>query len=167
MSRARAVADAVANSTRTGFEHNNTVFGRILGGELPAQVVYEDDRLLGFCDVSPASTLHCLVIPKRHIPTARQLTASDRDLVEHMIATANAIAVANGAANPQAERATGRLSFGFHLRPLVMIPHLHLHVIHPMPASTWIKRLLFPADHGVLYITPEDALAAYCTAPVS
>ena len=97
--RAVSVADAVANATRAGFESNTTVFGRILQGTLPAKIVFEDDRVLGFCDISPASATHCLVIPKRHIATARQLTPSDRALVEHMIAAANEIAVANGVAS--------------------------------------------------------------------
>ena len=162
--RAVSVADAVANTARAGFESNTTVFGRILQGTLPAKIVFEDDRVLGFCDISPASAMHCLVIPKRHIATARQLTPSDRALVEHMIAAANEIAVANGVASPETARAEGQLSFGFHLRPLIMIPHLHLHVIHPMPAQSWLKRLIFPAGHGMLYVTPEAALESYCTA---
>ena len=64
---ARAESAATDNVARQGFEQNTTTFGGILRGDLPAKIVYEDDQVLAFCDIDPASEHHYLVIPKRHI----------------------------------------------------------------------------------------------------
>lgn len=45
---------------------NNTVFGKIIQGEIPATKVYEDDTFLAFLDISPVSKGHTLLIPKEH-----------------------------------------------------------------------------------------------------
>lgn len=45
---------------------NNTVFGKIIRGEIPATKVYEDDTFLAFLDISPVAKGHVLVIPKEH-----------------------------------------------------------------------------------------------------
>lgn len=45
---------------------NNTVFGKIIRGEIPTTKVYEDDRCLAFLDINPVSQGHLLLIPKEH-----------------------------------------------------------------------------------------------------
>ncbi len=45
----------------------DTIFGRIARGEVPAKVVYEDDRAVAFHDVNPQAPTHILVIPRRPI----------------------------------------------------------------------------------------------------
>lgn len=46
--------------------HNDTVFGKIIRGEIPATKVYEDEQCLAFLDISPVSKGHLLLIPKEH-----------------------------------------------------------------------------------------------------
>jgi histidine triad (HIT) family protein len=57
-----------------------TVFDRILEGEVPAEVVYEDDHVLAFRDVQPQAPVHVLVIPKRRASTFDEM--SERDPAE-------------------------------------------------------------------------------------
>lgn len=46
--------------------HNNTIFGKIIRGEIPATKVYEDERCLAFLDIHPVAKGHLLLIPKEH-----------------------------------------------------------------------------------------------------
>ncbi|HSP97036.1 MAG TPA: HIT family protein [Candidatus Dormibacteraeota bacterium] len=52
----------------------DTIFGKILRGEIPCHKLYEDERVLAFLDVAPLSTGHALVIPKEPAPTLDQLS---------------------------------------------------------------------------------------------
>ncbi len=61
-----------------------TIFKKIIDGEIPADVVYEDDRCLAFRDISPQAPTHVLVIPKKEIVSIDQLADEDQDLVGHL-----------------------------------------------------------------------------------
>jgi histidine triad (HIT) family protein len=52
----------------------DTIFGKILAGQIPCHKVYEDDRVLAFLDINPLSTGHTLVIPKEPAETMDQLS---------------------------------------------------------------------------------------------
>jgi histidine triad (HIT) family protein len=62
----------------------NTIFKRIIDGEIPAQVVYEDDRCLAFLDVAPQAPTHVLVIPKKEIASLDTVDDADADLIAHL-----------------------------------------------------------------------------------
>lgn len=61
-----------------------TIFKRIIDKEIPADIVYEDDRCLAFRDISPKAPAHVLVIPKKEIPSLDVLSDADADLLAHM-----------------------------------------------------------------------------------
>jgi histidine triad (HIT) family protein len=61
-----------------------TIFERIIKHEIPADIVYEDDRCLAFRDISPQAPTHVLVIPKKAIVGWKDLTSDDAALVGHM-----------------------------------------------------------------------------------
>ena len=61
-----------------------TIFERIIKREIPADIVYEDDRCLAFRDISPQAPTHVLVIPKKPIPGWKDLTADDAALIGHI-----------------------------------------------------------------------------------
>lgn len=156
---ATAASAAVQNTPRTGFESNGTIFGRILRGELPAKVVYEDDLLLGFLDISPASALHALIIPKEQVVrTASDLNPAHAELVRHMASVAEDVARANGVMEPTKAKVSGELGVGFHLWPLISVNHLHLHVIHPLPAASFWHRMLFPQHFGSVFVSADGVL---------
>lgn len=60
------------------------VFQRIIDKEIPAKIIYEDDRCLAFHDVAPQAPVHVLVIPKQAIVSVATVADDDADLVAHM-----------------------------------------------------------------------------------
>ncbi len=60
------------------------IFCRIAKKEIPAQVVYEDERVLAFYDINPQAPYHILVIPKKHISTLLELQEEDKVLIGHL-----------------------------------------------------------------------------------
>jgi histidine triad (HIT) family protein len=61
-----------------------SIFKRIIDKEIPADIVYEDDRCLAFRDVAPKAPTHVLVIPKKEIRSICELSKEDFDLVAHL-----------------------------------------------------------------------------------
>ncbi len=71
---------------------SDCLFCKIVAGDIPATVRYEDDRVIAFDDIDPQAPTHVLIIPKKHIATALDLTAEDDRLVGHIYQVANQIA---------------------------------------------------------------------------
>jgi histidine triad (HIT) family protein len=72
------------------------LFCRIVAGEIPATVVRETDTTLAFRDIAPKAPVHVLVIPKAHHPDVPALTRADPSLAGDVLATAAAVAEAEG-----------------------------------------------------------------------
>ena len=76
----------------------NCLFCRIVAGEIPAQVIYEDEDCLAFRDINPQAPLHALVIPRRHIESLSAAEESDAALLGHLLRVAARIAHEEGVA---------------------------------------------------------------------
>ena len=112
----------------------DNIFGRILRGEAPAEIVDGDDpELFTFVDKRPASTVHLLVIPRRFIRDASTLAPEDLPLVGRMEAKARALVQRTVGADAFDER---ELALGFHWPPWYSVPWLHLHAIYPKSAMS-------------------------------
>jgi histidine triad (HIT) family protein len=61
-----------------------TIFKRIIDREIPADIVYEDERCLAFRDVSPEAPTHVLVIPKKEIANLEGMASEDAELMAHL-----------------------------------------------------------------------------------
>lgn len=61
-----------------------TIFTKIINREIPATIVYENDKVIAFKDINPAAPIHILVVPKKEIPTINDITAEDRELIGEM-----------------------------------------------------------------------------------
>ena len=61
-----------------------TIFQKIIDREIPADIVYEDDRCLAFRDVSPQAPTHVLLIPKKPIESIDDLADEDAELLGHL-----------------------------------------------------------------------------------
>ncbi len=72
------------------------LFCRIAGGEIPATLVFEDDEVVAFRDITPQAPLHVLVIPRRHIATLNDAAPADAALLGRLLRTAAAIAAKEG-----------------------------------------------------------------------
>lgn len=62
-----------------------TIFKRIIDGEIPAKIVYQDDRCLAFHDIAPQAPTHIVVIPKKEIRSLADLADADESLVGHLL----------------------------------------------------------------------------------
>jgi histidine triad (HIT) family protein len=60
------------------------LFCKIVNKEIPASIVYEDNRVLAFNDINPQAPTHILVIPKKHVAGVAQLAAADESLVGYL-----------------------------------------------------------------------------------
>jgi histidine triad (HIT) family protein len=100
------------------------LFCRIIKREIPASIVYEDDRVLAFNDINPQAPLHALVIPKRHIERLTDLTPDDDAIVGELARRAAAIAREKGYAD-----GGFRTVFNTNADAGQTVFHVHLHVL--------------------------------------
>ena len=69
----------------------STIFDKIISKEISSDIVFENDRILAFKDISPQSPIHILIIPKKHIATVNDIDISDIDLIGELIYIAKQI----------------------------------------------------------------------------
>lgn len=72
------------------------LFCRVVAGEIPAGIVYQDDSLVAFKDINPQAPLHLLIVPRRHISSLNDLRPDDDALVGSMFRRAAALARDHG-----------------------------------------------------------------------
>ena len=101
-----------------------TIFAKIIRGEVPADIVYQDDRVTAFRDINPAAPVHVLIVPSQIIPTINDLSESDEALVGHMFTVAKNIAAAEGVAE-----SGYRIIVNCNLDAGQEVPHLHMHLL--------------------------------------
>lgn len=100
------------------------LFCKIITREIPASIVYEDDRVLAFNDINPQAPTHVLVVPKRHIESLNELAASDDAIVGELVRRAAAIAKERGIS------AGGfRTVFNTNRDAGQTVFHIHLHLL--------------------------------------
>jgi len=100
------------------------IFCRIVAREAPSDIVYEDEELLAFKDISPQAPIHLLIIPKAHIGALAEVPARQEKLVGRLIITAKQLAEKQGIA-----KRGYRLVINCGTEGGQVIPHLHLHLI--------------------------------------
>jgi histidine triad (HIT) family protein len=100
------------------------LFCKIVNREIPASIVYEDDRVLAFNDINPQAPTHVLVVPKRHIPTLNDLLPEDDEIVGELVRRAAAIAAERGIAAPGY-----RTVFNTNAAAGQTVFHIHLHLV--------------------------------------
>jgi len=64
---------------------SDCLFCKIIAGDIPADIVYQDDKILVFKDINPKADVHLLMIPKQHIKSLNELTTTDNDLITYMM----------------------------------------------------------------------------------
>lgn len=72
--------------------NEDCIFCKIVAGDTPAEVVYEDEDILAFKDVKPAAPIHILIIPKKHIPTLTDVSEEDAELIGRIHLAAQKVA---------------------------------------------------------------------------
>jgi histidine triad (HIT) family protein len=100
------------------------IFCRIVAGELPSDIVYQDEDFLALRDISPQAPVHLLVIPKTHITSVAELTEGQENLAGRLIIIANKLAEKEGIAGKGY-----RLAINCGPEGGQVVPHLHLHLL--------------------------------------
>ena len=100
-----------------------TIFKRIIDGEIPADIVYEDEKCLAFRDISPKAPVHLLVIPRKEITSIQEADPSDADLLGHLLIVCQKVAADAGL--DQGFRVVANSGVGGGQE----VPHLHFHVL--------------------------------------
>jgi len=100
------------------------IFCRIVGGEVPSDIVYQDEDFLAFRDILPKAPTHVLIIPKTHITSAAELTERQQKLAGRLIIIAKNLAEKEGIA-----KKGYRLVINCGPEGGQVVPHLHLHLI--------------------------------------
>ncbi len=68
------------------------IFCKIVSGEIPADVVYEDEKYMAFKDINPKAPIHILIIPKEHIEKLADIDDASRNVIGDMAIVANKVA---------------------------------------------------------------------------
>lgn len=100
------------------------LFCRIIAGEIPASIVYQDDDLVAFRDINPQAPMHLLVVPRKHIPTTNDLATEDDVLVGRMLRRAAQLAADEGFGDRGY-----RTVFNCNREAGQTVFHLHLHLL--------------------------------------
>ncbi len=111
------------------------IFCKIVNGEIPAKVVYEDDTVMAFHDINPQAPIHILIIPKEHIPTVNDIEEKHRDLIGHIFLVAKKIAKDLGVAE-----SGYRILVNCNRDGGQEIYHLHFHLFAGKPLGPMICR---------------------------
>ena len=102
---------------------NPTIFDKIISKQIPAKIIYEDEKCLAFNDINPQAPVHFLVIPKRRISMLSLVEESDKEILGHLMYVASLVA--------------GKEKLGNGFRTVInngvegaqSVYHLHVHVM--------------------------------------
>ena len=100
----------------------DTVFGKILRGEIPSEEVFSDEKCLAFRDVQPQAPIHILVIPRKPLRSLLEAQQEDMELLGHLLLVAKKVASQEDLTSWRTVINTGESSGQ-------TVFHLHLHVI--------------------------------------
>jgi len=100
------------------------LFCKIVAGQVPATIVFQDDHLVAFKDITPRAPTHVLIVPRRHIASLNDLSAGDDALVGEMVRAAAAIATEQGLADRGY-----RTVFNCNADAGQTVFHIHLHLL--------------------------------------
>ena len=106
----------------------STLFSKIISREIPAEIVFEDERVLAFRDISPQAPTHILVIPKEEIATTNDITEAQEALVGHMVRIAARIAAQEGI-----DKSGYRLVVNCNGDGGQAVYHIHIHILGGRP----------------------------------
>ena len=105
-----------------------TLFERIIGGEIPADVVYQDETTFAFRDIQPQARVHVLVVPRKRYRNVAELAAADPELLAQVALTARKVAELEGVVE-----SGYRVVFNTDSDAGQTVFHVHAHVLGGEP----------------------------------
>ena len=113
----------------------DTIFGKIIKGEIPADIVYQDDLVTAFRDVNPQAPTHVLIVPNKAIPTVADVTPEDEQALGRMFIAAAKLAEEEGIAVDGY-----RLIVNCRENGGQEVLHLHMHLLGGRRLGPMLKR---------------------------
>ena len=105
-------------------ENTDCIFCRIISGEIPGDILYQDNEVIALRDINPQAPTHILIMPKAHITSLAETTIDHRLLMGHMVYVASELAKSEGIASRGY-----RLVINSGPESGQEVPHLHLHLL--------------------------------------
>ena len=102
----------------------STIFDKIINKEIPAEIVYETDRVLAFKDINPVAPIHLLIIPKYNIQTVNDVTEDDSEVLAELFLSAKELSKKMGI-----DKEGYRLVINCNDNGGQTVYHLHMHLI--------------------------------------
>jgi histidine triad (HIT) family protein len=106
----------------------STIFSKIIAGEMPADIVYQDDLVTAFRDINPQAPTHILIVPNKELATVNDITEDDEAVAGRMLHVAKKLAAQEGIAEDGY-----RLIVNCNRHGGQDVYHLHLHLIGGRP----------------------------------
>jgi histidine triad (HIT) family protein len=103
---------------------SQTLFEKIVAREIPARLVYEDDRVAAFHDIDPKAPTHILIVPKKPIPRIGDAGEEDAGVLGHLLLKAAEVAAKAGL-----KESGYRLVINHGRHGGESVPHLHCHIL--------------------------------------
>lgn len=113
----------------------DTLFSKIVRGEIPADIVYRDDLVTAFRDISPLTPTHVLIVPNETIPTLADVSADDEAVLGRLLRVAADIAAEEGIAENGYRVMINCRDHGGQ-----EVYHLHLHLMGGRPLGGMVRR---------------------------
>ncbi|MBT4101703.1 MAG: histidine triad nucleotide-binding protein [Gemmatimonadetes bacterium] len=101
-----------------------SIFTRIMSGEIPGDILFEDELCIVLRDIAPEAPSHLLVIPRQPLPGVQDATHEDKTLLGHLLVVAAQVARSSGIAEDGYRCVINAGSHGGQ-----QVPHLHIHVL--------------------------------------
>lgn len=113
----------------------DSLFSKIVRGEIPADILYQDDLVTAFRDINPAASTHVLIVPNKLVATVNDLTEDDEQAAGRMLLVAKKLAEQEGIAEDGY-----RLIINCNQHGGQEIYHLHMHLVGGRPLGPMIQR---------------------------
>ncbi|MEI7728599.1 MAG: histidine triad nucleotide-binding protein [Verrucomicrobiota bacterium] len=109
---------------------SKTLFQKICDKDIAAQIVYEDELVVAFRDITPQAPTHVLIVPRKAISRIGAASAEDQALLGHLLLKAAAVAVHLGV-----DKTGYRLVINQGPHAGESVPHLHVHLLGGRPMA--------------------------------
>jgi len=103
---------------------SDCLFCKIANGQIPAKIVFQNDKAIAFEDMHPEAPTHIIIIPKKHIPTVLDITDEDKDIMGYLYLVVNKIA-----ADKSLTESGFRLIVNCGESGGQEVPHIHIHML--------------------------------------
>lgn len=105
-----------------------TIFSKIIRREIPSDIVYQDEYVTAFRDISPQAPTHILIIPNKLIPTVNDVTSEDEQILGHLLIVAAKVAKQEGI-----DESGYRLIMNCNKDGGQEVFHIHMHLLGGKP----------------------------------